>query len=162
MSWTRLTLWLAAALTLVACAADSTGPSLGSIQYTFTEFDTCTAVSCDTAHRTLQPGDTIGFEVDINGPTPDSLAIPEVRPSCAVNLEIRRTGGSGAVLTVPTSATCPDSVILGGDNWPGGGILTERVYVWKIPDSLAAGSYTVTSKVLVKPRVDRTTTFTVH
>ena len=153
---------LAATATLVACTSDSTGPSLGNIEYTFTEFDTCTAVGCDTAQRALQAGDTIGFEVYINGPTPDSSAIPELRPSCAVNLAVRRNGGSGAPLTVPVTATCPDSVIIGGDNWPGGGIHTDRVYIWKIPGSFAAGTYTVTSKVLVKPRVDRTATFTVH
>lgn len=148
-----------AALAVASCSTDA-GPSLGDLRYVFADYSHCGVAGCDSVFSAVQHGDTLGFFLSIQDDTPDTAALPRVRPFCATNLVIRRTLPPQVEIDIPRTPTCPDSTRVGGDNWPGS-INTDRLYYFGIPDTLPAGTYTVTSKVLAEPRVDRTATFTI-
>lgn len=156
---TPLLLLGAMAIALTACAGDS-GPTLGDMRYQFFALSHCGAGACDSVFTAVEPGDTVGFFLLIQDDTPDTTALPRVRPICATNLEIRHALIPEAGFDYPATPTCPDSTILGGDNWPRS-LTTGRIYYIGIPDGLPPGDYTVTSKLLAEPRVDRTTKITI-
>jgi hypothetical protein len=153
-------LTLLAAILLAACAGDSSGPSLGDLHYEFALYGHCGAAGCDSTYTAVQPGDTLGFWLLIQDDTPDTAALPRVRPGCALNLVIQRTGTFDSEVDVPAAPTCPDSLEIGGDNWPGS-LTTNRIYTFRVPDGLPSGTYQVNSKVLQSPRVDRAVRFTI-
>lgn len=153
----RLYLAVIAVALVTACTSD---PSLGDLRYQFALYGHCGAAGCDSTFTAIQPGDTIGFWLLLQDDTPDTTALPLIRAGCALNLVIQRTGTTGAPIDVPAAPTCPDSVEVGGDNWPRY-VFTNRIYIFKVPEGLPSGTYIVRSEVLQRPRIDRVVRFTI-
>ncbi|HTK55537.1 MAG TPA: hypothetical protein VL295_01845 [Gemmatimonadales bacterium] len=148
--------WIAILLiALTACLTGESDDALGDARY---EID----VNCETAvcvpPGPLTRGDTAWVMIIYQDPTPDSTALPMIRPICATNVEVRRADLPLALIqTFPAEPWCPDSLIPGGENWPGSSTV-GRLFQWGIPTDLNPGHYILTAKILAEPHVDRSIT----
>lgn len=115
----------------------------------------CMGPDCGELAGPVRQGDTAWVLTSFRDPTPDEEHLPRTRAICDVNVEVRQAGM--LVATIPAEPWCPDSTLLGGDNWPGS-VLTAHLYQWPVPENFPAGKYQLTTVLLEHPAVTRTIT----
>jgi hypothetical protein len=118
----------------------------------------CANPECGPLEEPVKRGDTAFVYTFFRDPTPDEADLPRTRAICDVNIEIRDNQQGGRLAaTMPLEPWCVDSVLVGGDNWPGS-TTTGHLYLWPVPENFPAGKYSVTTVLLDHPRIARTTT----
>jgi hypothetical protein len=119
----------------------------------------CISSTCEAPTTPVARGTQASFTTWFKDSTPDEADLPLVRAVCDINIELRR--GGVLVRTFPSASTCPDSVIAGGDNWPGS-INVGHSYDWTIPEDFPAGRYSITTVILKEPSATRTISFDIE
>jgi hypothetical protein len=153
-SWSGVLLSGSMAVAVSACS-DTTGPDLGTMAYEV--FSGCVpdvfnfATTCSPQQTTVDRGDSLLVGHLLFDTSATLSATARLRPSCAVNFEIRRDGA--LVSTLPAVPTCPDSVQEQGDNPPR--VYNARVFYWQVPTDAPTGPYTISSVWLVDPAASR-------
>ena len=141
---------------------DTTAPDLGTLAYEV--FSGCIpdvfnlVVTCAPQQTTVARGDSLLVGHLLIDTSAAGAATARLRPSCAVNFEIRH--GGALVGTLPATPTCPDSVQDQGDNPPR--VNNAHVFFWQVPADAAQGPYTIKSVWLVDPRLTRAIQVTVE
>jgi len=97
---------------------------------------------------TAAPGDTLTLVVALADSTSISGTIVKVRAACATNVEVLQ--GTSTIATLPSPATCTDSVVTDTLGGVLSGLLV-REFLWVVPSGLPAAQYTVRSDVLISP-----------
>ena len=107
---------------------------------------------------TITHGIQVGFRIEIRRSAEATVARVRVRARCAENVAV--LSGSDLVATLPSPATCPDSVytvkLTSYDN------RDTRFFYWTVPEELPPGSYTVRALTLVSPSLEAETTMEVE
>ena len=137
-----------------ACS-DSTGPDLGTLVYEV--WSGCVpdifngVFTCSPQQTSVARGDSLLVGHLLIDTSATLSATARVVGSCAVNFEITRSGT--LVATLPAQPTCPDSVAEQGDNPPR--VYNARIRFWHVPADAPTGQYTITSVLVVEPRITR-------
>jgi hypothetical protein len=82
----------------------------------------------------------------------------QLRGYCAENVEVFR--GTELVATLPSPASCPDSVYI--VNLALALSITVRIYDWVIPADLASGTYMLRGLMLLAPSMEAEATLEVQ
>jgi hypothetical protein len=159
--WLEVLLCGALTAPVLGCG-DTTAPDLGTLAYEV--FSGCIpdvfnlVVTCAPQQTTVARGDSLLVGHLLIDTSAALAATARLRPSCAVNFEIRH--GGALVGTLPVTPTCSDSVQNQGDNPPR--VYNAHVFFWQVPADAAQGTYTIKSVWLVDPALTRSIQVTVQ
>jgi hypothetical protein len=112
------------------------------------------------AATSVNRGDTVTVHVELTDSTTVGGSTVTVRAICAENVAIRR--GGAVVATLPSPATCPDSVYQRTVGLALSADWDSRLYNWVIPAGLTPGTYTLEGRVLVAPALSVTRTLAIN
>ncbi len=142
----------ALALALLLGCSDPAGPSPLLYRMPVLEFGTSVPVTA------ASPGDSLWLGISLEDSTSSAGSIVTIRATCATNITVLR--GATVVTTVPTPATCPDSVYQRTvGTFPN---FESRFFRWDIPPGLAPGTYTLRGELLQQPRLDVSITLPIN